>query len=161
MNAVFSAGANLGNRLGHLQTAVDVLSGSGPVRVSPVYETRPVGGPAQGEYLNAVLIAELPAGTDLLAVIAAAEGAAGRQRVQRWGPRTLDLDVISVDDLRSADPALTLPHPRARDRAFVLAPWLDLDPAAVLPGAGEVATLLDGVGRDGITRRNDLALVVR
>lgn len=161
MRVVFSIGSNLGDRLAHLQTAVDALAGLGMLRVSLVYETAPVGGPEQGPYLNAVLLADLPVGTDLLALIAAAEGAAGRERTQRWGPRTLDLDVIAVDDLRSADPALTLPHPRARDRAFVLAPWLDVDPAAILPGVGTVTRLLDDVGREGIVLRDDLSLVLR
>lgn len=164
MKVVFSVGSNVGNRLGHLQAAVDALAERGRLRVSPVYETTPVGGPDQGDYLNAVLIADLPAGTDLLALITATEQAAGRERTQRWGPRTLDLDVVAVDDLRSADPQLTLPHPRASGRAFVLAPWLDLDAAGQLPGAGSVAGLLQDLGsggRDGIRRRDDLTLAVR
>jgi 2-amino-4-hydroxy-6-hydroxymethyldihydropteridine diphosphokinase len=162
MRAVFSVGSNLGNRLGYLQTAVDVLAGRGArLAVSPVYETAPVGGPAQGDYLNAVVLADVPAGTDLLGLIDTAERAAGRDRGQRWGPRTLDLDVISVDDVVSTDPALTLPHPRAHSRAFVLAPWLDLDPRAMLPRLGPVADVLDVIGRSGIRRRDDLTLSVR
>lgn len=158
MRVVFSVGSNLGDRLQHLERAVDVLAGSGTVRSSPVYETAPVGGPQQPDYLNAVLIADLPTGTDLLALVSAAEAAADRHRRERWGPRTLDVDVISVDDVRSADPALTLPHPRAHCRAFVLAPWLDLDPAAVLPGVGAVAQLLGDLDREGVSRRADLKL---
>jgi 2-amino-4-hydroxy-6-hydroxymethyldihydropteridine diphosphokinase len=161
MTVVFSIGSNLGDRLSHLQTAVDVLAAHGDVQVSPVYETVPVGGPTQGEYLNAVLLAVLPAGTDLLGVIATAESAAGRKRAERWGPRTLDVDVIAVGDALSTDPALTVPHPRAQDRAFVLAPWRDLDPSASIPGVGKVADLLDRVGHDGIARRDDLSLAVR
>ncbi len=157
--AVFAIGSNLGDRLGHLRTALDVFTAAGArLAVSPVYETRPVGGPAQGDYLNAVLLAELPAGTDLLRLVAAAERAAGRTRAERWGPRTLDVDVISVSGVVSDDQALLLPHPRAHQRAFVLAPWLDLDPAAVVPGRGSAAELLDRLGRSGITRRDDLAL---
>jgi 2-amino-4-hydroxy-6-hydroxymethyldihydropteridine diphosphokinase len=161
MTVVFSIGSNLGDRLSHLQTAVDVLAAHGDVQVSPVYETVPVGGPTQGEYLNAVLLAVLPAGTDLLGVIATAESAAGRKRAERWGPRTVDVDVIAVGDALSTDPALTVPHPRAQDRAFVLAPWRDLDPSASIPGVGKVADLLDRVGHDGIARRDDLSLAVR
>lgn len=162
MMAVFAVGSNLGDRLGHLRTALDVLSAAGArLAVSPVYDTRPVGGPTQGHYLNAVLLADLPAGTDLLRLIAAAERAAGRTRAERWGPRTLDVDVISVPGVVSDDPALRLPHPRAHQRAFVLAPWLDLDPAAVLPGMGSVADLLERVGRGGIARRDDLVLAPR
>lgn len=159
---VFSVGSNLGDRLGHLQTAVDVLAAAGArLALSPVYATAPVGGPEQGEYLNAVVLADLPADADLLGLIATAERAAGRVRRELWGPRTLDVDVISVAGVLSEDPALTLPHPRAHRRAFVLAPWLDLDPDAVLPGAGRVDDLLAEVGRCGITRRDDLVLVPR
>ena len=159
MRVVFSVGSNLGDRLGHLQTAVDVLLSHGAEpTLSPVYETTPVGGPPQRDYLNAVIVADLPVGTDLLGLVTAAERAAGRERGPRWGPRTLDLDVISVDDVVSRNPALTLPHPRAQHRAFVLAPWRDVDPAAKLPGVGSVAELLHRLGCDGITRRDDLAL---
>ena len=161
MIAVFSLGANLGDRLGFLQCGLDAVAESAvAVEVSPVYETAPVGGPAQGPYLNAVLRAELPADTDLGDLIGRAEGLAGRVRGRRWGPRTLDVDVVSVTGPHRVDPALTVPHPRARHRAFVLAPWLDLDPEANLPGAGRVAALLADVDRAGIRRRDDLRLVV-
>ena len=114
------------------------LRGSRPradVAVSPVYETAPVGGPAQPDYLNAVLVAatSLPARA-VLDRGQAAEAARRRVRGQRWGPRTLDVDVIVYGDAVSDDPELTLPHPRAHERAFVLAPWHDVDPGAVIPG---------------------------
>ena len=142
---VLSLGSNLGDRLANLQLGMDVLGGAGLdlQAVSSVYETDPVGGVDQADYLNAVLLAgsSLPP-RDILARCAAAEAAAGRVRTQRWGPRTLDVDIIVCGSVVSADPALTLPHPRAHERAFVLVPWLELDAHAVLPGRGPVAGLL-------------------
>ena len=147
---VLALGSNLGDRLAHLQAGVDLLT-SGPeltaAAVSPVYQTAPVGGPPQPDYLNAVLTARTqlsPAG--LLALGQAAERAAHRVRRQRFGPRTLDVDVIAYGDEISAGPQLILPHPRAHERAFVLVPWLDLDPRAQLPGRGAVAGLLAALG---------------
>jgi 2-amino-4-hydroxy-6-hydroxymethyldihydropteridine diphosphokinase len=129
-----------------------------------VYETVPVGGPPQPEYLNAVLIAEttLPA-TALLRRGQAVEATFGRVRQEVWGPRTLDVDVIVYGDVVSDDPELTLPHPRARERAFVLAPWLDADPDAEIPGQGRVAELLDAAvarngGQPGVRRLADVQL---
>jgi 2-amino-4-hydroxy-6-hydroxymethyldihydropteridine diphosphokinase len=142
---VLSLGSNMGDRLANLQLGMDVLAGGGLdlQAVSGVYETDPVGGVDQEDYLNAVLLAgsSLPP-RDILARCAAAETAAGRVRTQRWGPRTLDVDIIICGAVISADPALTLPHPRAHERAFVLVPWLELDAQAVLPGWGPVAGLL-------------------
>jgi 2-amino-4-hydroxy-6-hydroxymethyldihydropteridine diphosphokinase len=150
---VLALGSNLGDRLANLQGGVDALC-AGPglddVAVSPVYETAPAGGPAQPDYLNAVLVAAttLPA-REVLRRAQAAESARQRVRGQRWGPRTLDVDVIVYGDEVSDDPELTLPHPRAHERAFVLAPWHDVDPGAVLPGQGRVACLLAAVGTAG------------
>lgn len=151
---VLALGSNLGDRLANLQGGVDALCaepGFNDVAVSPVYETAPVGGPAQPDYLNAVLVAAtaLPPRA-VLDRCQAAESALGRLREERWGPRTLDVDVIVYGDEVSDDPQLTLPHPRARQRAFVLAPWADMDPAAVIPGQGRVADLLAAVGTAGI-----------
>lgn len=142
--AVLSLGANLGDRAATLRDAVDVLAQRVAVlAVSPFYETAPVGGPDQPRYLNAVvLVATSLAPSDLLALAHEVEDAAGRERAERWGPRTLDVDVVAYGDVRSTDPDLTLPHPRAHERAFVLRPWLDVDPHAVLPGHGRVADLL-------------------
>jgi 2-amino-4-hydroxy-6-hydroxymethyldihydropteridine diphosphokinase len=119
--------------------------------ISPVYETAPVGGPAQPDYLNAVLLIQtgLPP-RDLLDAIHAIEASFGRVRAERFGPRTLDIDIICYAGQVSDDPELTLPHPRAHERAFVLAPWHDLDPAAELPGHGSVAGLLAGLDRAGV-----------
>ena len=129
-----------------------------------MYETVPVGGPPQPEYLNAVLIAEttLPA-LALLRRSQAVEAAFGRVRQQVWGPRTLDVDVIVYGDVVSDDPELTLPHPRAWERAFVLAPWLDADPGAEIPGQGRVAGLLEAAvarngGQPGVRRLADVQL---
>jgi dihydroneopterin aldolase/2-amino-4-hydroxy-6-hydroxymethyldihydropteridine diphosphokinase len=139
-------------------------SGLALVALSPVYETVPVGGPPQPEYLNAVLIAEttLPA-MALLRRGQAVEAAFGRVRQEVWGPRTLDVDVIVYGDVVSDDPELRLPHPRAAERAFVLAPWLDADPDAEIPGQGRVAELLDAAvarngGQPGVRRLDDVQL---
>jgi len=160
---VLSLGSNLGDRLAHLQLGIDVLVAGGlacPV-VSPVYETAPVGGPQQDDYLNAVLLAtaSMPARA-ILGLCGVAESAAGRARTVRFGPRTLDVDIIAYGDEASADPVLTLPHPRAQERAFVLVPWLELDAHAVLPGRGAVAALLLAVGTQGVRRRPELSLTV-
>lgn len=88
----------------------------------------------------------------------AIEEAFDRVREERWGPRTIDVDIISYAEVVSEDPVLTLPHPRAHQRAFVLAPWHDIDPEAQLPGHGGVDALLAGIGRTGITPRPDLEL---
>jgi 2-amino-4-hydroxy-6-hydroxymethyldihydropteridine diphosphokinase len=155
---VLALGSNLGDQLENLQGAVDALSdapGVDFVAVSPLYETAPVGGPQQPDYLNAVIVIDtaLPART-ILDRAHGVEEAFGRVRDQRWGPRTLDVDVIVSGDEVSDDPELTLPHPRAHERAFVLAPWHDIDPDAAIPGRGPVADLLTAAGLDGVRRVN-------
>jgi 2-amino-4-hydroxy-6-hydroxymethyldihydropteridine diphosphokinase len=159
---VLSVGSNLGDRLGTLQGCVQAIGGlpeTDVLAISPVYETAPVGGPAQPDYLNAVLVIETGlAPRDLLAATQRIEADFGRRRVERFGPRTLDIDIISYDEEISDDPVLTLPHPRAHERAFVLAPWHDIDPAATLPGRGAVTTLLAGLAqaRAGVRRQPEL-----
>jgi len=158
---VLALGSNLGDRLANLQQGLAVLCGGGLrcTAVSAVFETAPVGGPQQDDYLNAVLLARsaLPA-RDILARCQRAEASLHRHRTVRWGPRTLDADVIACGAEVSADPELTLPHPRAHERAFVLAPWLDVAPDAQLPGYGSVAALLAvAPDRDGIRRLSDSA----
>ncbi|HYH24365.1 MAG TPA: 2-amino-4-hydroxy-6-hydroxymethyldihydropteridine diphosphokinase [Blastococcus sp.] len=147
--AVLSLGANLGDRAGTLRAALTALKDDGVlVARSTLYETPPWGPVEQPPYLNAVAVVRgnrdargwLDRASEL-------EQAAGRTREVRWGARTLDVDVVTVsgDDgapVLSDDPELTLPHPRAHERAFVLVPWSVLDPAAVLPGHGRVADLL-------------------
>ena len=162
---VLAVGSNLGDRLGTLQGCVQAIGGlpdTDVLAISPVYETAPVGGPAQPDYLNAVLIVStsLPP-PDLLAAAQGIEAEFGRVRTQgaeRFGPRTLDIDVISYGELLSGDPVLTLPHPRAHERAFVLAPWHEIDPGASLPGRGPVAGLLAGLDRRGVRRQPDMVL---
>jgi 2-amino-4-hydroxy-6-hydroxymethyldihydropteridine diphosphokinase len=152
--AVLSAGSNLGDRLGTLQECVHAIARlpeTDVLAISPVYETAPVGGPPQPDYLNAVLIAATglpPLG--LLTAVHGIEAAFGRVRAERFGPRTLDIDIISYDAEVSCDPVLTLPHPRAHERAFVLEPWHDIEPGAELPGRGAVDQLLDGLDRGGV-----------
>jgi 2-amino-4-hydroxy-6-hydroxymethyldihydropteridine diphosphokinase len=160
--AVIALGSNLGDRLDNLQGGLDALfdtPGLTFVAVSPVFETRPVGGPGQPAYLNAVLVARtlLPARA-ILERSQGVETALGRVRQERWGPRTLDLDLIVYGDEVSDDPELTLPHPRAHERAFVLAPWCEADPAAHIPGRGRVCDLLATVGLDGVRRLDDAVL---
>jgi 2-amino-4-hydroxy-6-hydroxymethyldihydropteridine diphosphokinase len=153
---VLALGSNLGDRLDILQGGVDAIAGIPEVQVmavSPVYETVPVGGPPQPDYLNAVVLARttLPSRV-LLDRLHEVEAAFDRVREVRWGPRTLDIDIVSVEGERGDDPVLTLPHPRAHERAFVLAPWHDADPEAELPGHASVAELLAAVGTSGIRR---------
>lgn len=154
MIADLGLGSNLGDRLGHLQFAVDELAAAGCVvlAVSRVYETAPVGGPdGQGPYLNAVV----RIGTDLdpwslLALAHELEAGAGRVRDERWGPRTLDVDLLRCEGFVCADPALTVPHPRMHQRAFVLVPLADVDQSVSM----------DGVDTAGVDLRPDLALVL-
>ncbi|KAB2974026.1 MULTISPECIES: 2-amino-4-hydroxy-6-hydroxymethyldihydropteridine diphosphokinase [unclassified Streptomyces] len=162
--AVVSLGSNLGNRLETLQGAVDALADTPGLRVkgvSPVYETEPWGVEpgSQPSYFNAVVVLKttLPP-SSLLERAHAVEEAFHRVRDERWGARTLDVDIVAYADVVSDDPVLTLPHPRAHERAFVLAPWLDLDPEAALPGRGAVADLLGTVTRQGVVPRQDLEL---
>jgi 2-amino-4-hydroxy-6-hydroxymethyldihydropteridine diphosphokinase len=164
--AVLSLGSNLGDRFGHLRAAVAGF-GAAVRAVSPVYETAPWGGVEQPDFLNAVLVVE-DAGTDAWGWLRRGqelERAAGRVRDVRWGPRTLDVDVVTVarpdGPVVSEHPELLLPHPGTRERATVLRPWLDVDPDAELPGHGPVAALLAALGpraEDGMRRRDDLVL---
>jgi 2-amino-4-hydroxy-6-hydroxymethyldihydropteridine diphosphokinase len=139
--------------LSALQAAVEILD---PLAVSPVYESTPVGGPPQGDYLNAVLVCALDAAAawDLAQQ---AERSRGRERRVRWGPRTLDVDVIVADG--AAPEAILLPHPRAHERAFVLVPWQDVDPDAELPGHGRISDLIADLDTTGVERRDDLQLI--
>ena len=164
-----AVGANLGARAAALQSALDLLAavpGLTILAVSPVYETDAVGGPdGQPAFLNAVLVADTDlSAPELLARLHAIEAAHGRVREVRWGPRTLDLDLLVHGSAISAEPALLLPHPRAHLRAFVLAPWADVDPAYELPGLGAVADLLAALPADdraGARLRADVVLTAR
>ncbi|GGR86432.1 2-amino-4-hydroxy-6-hydroxymethyldihydropteridine diphosphokinase [Streptomyces humidus] len=162
--AVISLGSNLGNRLETLQGAIDALEDTPGVRVkavSPVYETEPWGVDpgSQPSYFNAVVLLKttLPP-SSLLERAHAVEEAFHRVRDERWGARTLDVDIVAYADVVDDDPRLTLPHPRAHQRAFVLAPWHDVEPEARLPGRGTVADLLGALPREGVEARKDLEL---
>jgi 2-amino-4-hydroxy-6-hydroxymethyldihydropteridine diphosphokinase len=158
---VLSIGSNLGDRVARLQSVVDALGGRLRA-VSPVYETDPWGGVDQGPFLNAVLVADDPDldGHGWLGFAQGRERSAERVRGQKWGPRTLDVDLVTCYDgggeLHSRDDGLTLPHPLAHLRAFVLIPWLAVDPGAELTVAGEVRPVarlladLDAADRDGV-----------
>ena len=131
--AFLGLGSNVGDRWATLRQAVGALSGV--VAVSPVYETEPVGGPAQDRYLNIVVELDSPLDPhQLLERCRELEAAAGRVRAERWGPRTLDVDVLWVDGASSDDGELTVPHPRMHERNFVMRPLLDLDPDIDVPG---------------------------
>ncbi|GDY30774.1 2-amino-4-hydroxy-6-hydroxymethyldihydropteridine diphosphokinase [Gandjariella thermophila] len=159
--AVLSLGSNVGDRLGYLQLAVDGLADV-LVAASPVYETAPWGVTDQPDFLNAVVVVSSPEVDEWgwLARAERLERAAGRVREIRWGPRTLDVDVVTVDGVRSDHPDLLLPHPGTPERATVLVPWLDVEPDAVLPGHGRVADLLRDMSTEGVRRRDDLTLRV-
>jgi 2-amino-4-hydroxy-6-hydroxymethyldihydropteridine diphosphokinase len=160
---VIALGSNLGDRLANLQQGLSVLCGDGLdcQAVSAVFQTVPVGGPAQDDYLNAVVLARssLPA-DEILRRCQRAEDALGRVRTVRWGPRSLDVDIIAYGTEVSSDPDLTLPHPRAHERAFVLAPWLDVAPEAYLPGHGRVRDLLAAAGDGGVQPMPRMRLVL-
>jgi 2-amino-4-hydroxy-6-hydroxymethyldihydropteridine diphosphokinase len=161
---VLAVGSNLGDRLGSLQGAVNSLADTPEVwltAVSPVYETDPVDAPeGSKKFLNAVILIDttLSART-LLERALAVEDAFGRERTGTRGePRTLDVDLIVVGDRRANGEDLRLPHPQAHERAFVLAPWHDVEPDAEIPDFGPVAKLLEQVGDQGIAKREDLSL---
>jgi 2-amino-4-hydroxy-6-hydroxymethyldihydropteridine diphosphokinase len=154
--AVLSIGSNLGDRLGALRSVVAGLRPS-VVAVSSVYETKPWGLANQPDFLNAVVIAVDPSARpfDWLTRAHAFEAAADRVREVRWGPRTLDVDVIDVDGIASDDRVLTLPHPRAGERAFVLVPWAEIDDD---PQLARLVDALPELERASIRRRAELSL---
>ncbi len=163
---VIALGSNVGDRQTKLQGAVDALRDTPGVfltGVSSVYETKPVDAPeGSGRFLNAVVLADSTLSAHLLLDRALAiESAYGRERSQeRNAPRTLDVDLIVIGDRRADDPELTLPHPRAHERAFVLVPWLEVDREAVLTDHGPVSELVDKADQGGIERRDDIQLEI-
>src|SRR5919112_633313 len=167
--AVLSLGSNVGERAASLQGAVHALADTPDVwvtGVSPVYETEPVDCPPGSEnFLNAVVLIDTTlAALRLLERAHAIEDAFGRERgdgVAPNSPRTLDVDVIVVGDRRADDDSLRLPHPRAHERAFVLQPWYDAEPDAVLPDRGPIVELLEHVDRSGLKLREDATLQVQ
>jgi 2-amino-4-hydroxy-6-hydroxymethyldihydropteridine diphosphokinase len=148
MRAVLSLGSNLGNSAEILSSAAEALNEvSEVIALSSFYQTRPVGGPPQPDFINAVIIIETNLEPEeLLLVAQAIEGAHGRERNEstgKWGPRFLDIDLIKCDEMLVNSPDLTIPHPRAHEREFVLRPWDEIDPAATLPGFGAISRLLE------------------
>jgi 2-amino-4-hydroxy-6-hydroxymethyldihydropteridine diphosphokinase len=141
--AFLGIGSNLGDRLTNLQGAVDALQIEPGLRVtgsSRVWETSPVGGPPQPDYLNAVLRIETDlSARDLLEAAHRVEARLGRVRSERWGARTIDVDILLYDDERIDEPDLIVPHPRIASRAFVLLPLLELDPDPILPDGSSLA----------------------
>ncbi len=163
---VIAIGSNLGERKNNLQGAVSSLVDTPEVwvtAVSPVYETEPVGTPEGSKpFLNAVVLADttLSART-LLERALAIEDAYNRERTGEYGaPRTLDVDLIVVGDRRADDDDMKLPHPKAHERSFVLAPWHDVEPDAELVDHGPIAELLAKAGDEGIVRRDDIELTL-
>jgi 2-amino-4-hydroxy-6-hydroxymethyldihydropteridine diphosphokinase len=160
--AALALGSNQGNRLEILQGAVAALAETDGVEiaaVSGVFETEPVGGPQQPDFLNAVVVVLTTlSARELLSRAHEIENRFGRVRAERWGARTLDVDIVAVGDELVDEPDLVVPHPRAAERAFVLLPWLHADPDAALPGSGPIADLLSGLKTSGVRPRSDLSL---
>ena len=144
MKAVVALGANIGNPKEQMDLAIAMLREATEVTaVSTYYSTKPVGGPEQPDYLNAVctLESDLPA-LDLLSLLHGIEKSLGRERNEKWGPRTIDLDLIQYGPLLSKAEELELPHPRAHERRFVLEPWHEIEPDALLLTHGKITELL-------------------
>ena len=144
MKAVVALGANIGNPEEQIDVAIAMLKAATDViATSSYFVTKPVGGPEQPDYINAVctLESELPA-LDLLALLHGIEKSLGRERKEKWGPRTIDLDLIQYGPLLSKAEELELPHPRAHERRFVLEPWCEIEPDAILLTHGKISDLL-------------------
>lgn len=152
--AFLGMGSNLGDRLENLRRAVELLGERGAhlIRSSRVYETVPVGGPPQADFLNAVAEVETELSPlDLLQACQVVEREMGRRREERWGPRPIDLDILSFGEDEIDHPDLQVPHPRMHQRAFVLVPLLELVADPILPGGRKVASLrLDALSLDGV-----------
>ena len=147
MKAVIAIGSNIGDTKANLDLALKLLREATDVKqVSSYYSTKPVGYTDQPDFLNAICIieSELPA-MALLAMLQGIEKVMGRERTIKWGPRTIDLDIIQYGDLISKAEELTLPHPRAHERKFVLEPWHEIEPDAILLTHGKISDLLNSI----------------
>ena len=158
MRSFLGLGSNLGDRLGHLQAGVSSLAGAEGVEVvavSSVYRTEPVGGPEQPEFLNAVVAINttLPP-RELLGLAQRIEGERDRMREERWGPRTLDVDILLYGDITLREADLEIPHRRIAERRFVLEPLLEVDPGAALPDGTPLADLLERLADDSRVRED-------
>lgn len=144
MKAVIALGSNLDEPEKNIELAISLIADSTNLLVrSSLFKTKPVGGPSQPDYINAVCIIEsiLPP-LELLNMLYGVEKSMGRVRNEKWGPRVIDCDLIAYGDFISQAELLTLPHPRAHQRRFVLEPWHEIDPDAVIPGHGRIAEIL-------------------
>jgi len=154
-SAYLGIGSNLGDRLSHLRFATKrfhTTAGIESIRVSPIYETAPVGPIPQGDFLNAVIELQTTISpSELLDRSREIENESDRRRLVQWGPRTLDIDLLAVDEIKLALPALKLPHPEACRRAFVLVPWNDLAPGFMLHGR-TIAQWVTRVNRSGVRK---------
>jgi|CXWJ01.1.fsa_nt_gi 2-amino-4-hydroxy-6-hydroxymethyldihydropteridine diphosphokinase len=161
-HVTYSLGSNLGDRMEYLQGATDLLRqtpGMKVTGVSSVYETDPVGLTDQPLFLNIIVQADSTLASNVMLERAhAIEDAFDRVRTVLNGPRTIDVDLIAVADRVTNNDVLTLPHPRAHERAFVLVPWLELEPEAELVGHGRVADLVAGLDTTTVRRRDDLVI---
>lgn len=156
--AYVGMGSNMGDRIGHLAAGLAALSAALPdvlvVGKSSVYESEPVGMTDQDDFYNAVVAVETTLDPyKFLELLHEIERSRGRQRITRWGPRTLDLDVLLFGSLEQDDPVLIVPHPRLSERRFVMEPLLEIDPEARVPDGSRVADLLDRLGDDQVTWR--------
>ena len=162
--AHLSIGSNLGDRFEFLQNAVFEIcrnSQISKVKVSSIYETTPVGGPQQDDFLNAVVEIETQLSPrELLVFAQELEQQANRVRTEHWGPRTLDVDILDYENVASNNSELTLPHPRISERAFVVVPWFEIAPNLVISGLGKLAELHKQIDRSGVQLNNDMKLQV-
>jgi 2-amino-4-hydroxy-6-hydroxymethyldihydropteridine diphosphokinase len=162
--AYLSIGSNLGDRFEYLQNAVlEICNNSqiSKVKVSSIYETTPVGGPQQDDFLNAVIEIETQLSpNELLAFAQQLEQQANRVRTEHWGPRTLDVDILDYENVVSNDSELTLPHPRISERAFVVVPWFEISPNFVISGLGKLEKLHNQIDRSGVQLNRDMKLQV-
>jgi 2-amino-4-hydroxy-6-hydroxymethyldihydropteridine diphosphokinase len=162
--AILSIGGNLGNRIDVLRSAVrsiTALPNVKLVKVSSVYETPPWGPIKQPDFLNAIVVIDVSSflkPLDLLRSLQQIESEHGRTRDIRWGPRTLDIDIIAFGKVKSNNPKLLLPHPRAHEREFVLVPWLEVEPHAKITGLGTVSSLLETLDPSTVTKLPNMRL---
>lgn len=147
-------GANLDDPPARLRWALTQIAALGRIAAqSPLYRSAPMGPPEQPDFCNAVCVLDtdrVPAA--LMSSLLEIEQRAGRMRLQKWGPRTLDLDLLHVENVVMASPELTLPHPGIASRNFVLVPWADIAPALAVPGVGVIGVLAQAIGRGGLDR---------
>lgn len=162
--ATLAIGSNLGDRLKYLQSAIDGLLDNSQIKIiniSQVYETKPMGGPQQDNFLNAVVEIDTSLSPDeLLSFIQKLEFEANRVREVHWGPRTLDVDILVYGDLVSKNPNLTIPHPRISERPFVLIPWYEISPEITIPELGNLKDLFNQISKTDVQLNGDMKLQV-